>query len=714
MTNLLYAINAATILGTILIFREIWKYAITTKDQREILKLSRERQVNISDKLVELQQELTQILDEIPQAQTFAALQHSLAERLSHAVDTSALHTSSCDETRALVRGQIADSVGVCDRLISEQFDVYRSLLQDETAELDRYLALKKEVRRSGLRRLMALLGWQGHDIPILFAAQRGEDLVLLAAPPDPRLLDYLEGLPAYDVERLVRERKLKRVVLFRYASEDAGSQAVTFNVPARLPKAIVRGLKRCMSSSHEMNGEPRPLSTKEYFEILAWARQIPGAIDFLALYITGRLETDAADHYPPPSIAPFDKTDQLPSASPASPKKRSALFVNNSYYHFKYLSAALRDRGWETLSIDLDPPDVAWRSFLHGQDLNLYHPDPEIRRKMVRDFLRDVPERFGSLHFYGQNTASIFRETWENSSEPQLIPWDFLELRRHNILIGYMPTGCMDGGSQSSIRQLTGGLCRHCAWELQPHVCHDSKNLIWGRKLDAICDVVTIEGDFAVDSRTGPMYVKRPIVTALDPQFWNPKLSIPEEHRLAREPGELMIYHAFGNAHLRRTNGRDIKGSGAVLAAVEQLKSEGMPVRVFFATDLASENVRYYQLQADVVVDQLNYGRLGANAREALMLGRPLITCIRPQQAPPLPPLQLLKELPALHATEETIYEVLKGLLLDAERRKALGEAGRDFALHWHAASNCALRYERMIDRLRAGLPPEADEVFA
>ena len=64
---------------------------------------------------------------------------------------------------------------------------------------------------------------------------------------------------------------------------------------------------------------------------------------------------------------------------------------------------------------------------------------------------------------------------------------------------------------------------------------------------------------------------------------------------------------------------------SGAVMAAIEKLKAEGLPVQLYFATEVPSRSVRFIQVQADIVVDQLNYGRIGANARESMMLGRPV-----------------------------------------------------------------------------------------
>jgi hypothetical protein len=243
--------------------------------------------------------------------------------------------------------------------------------------------------------------------------------------------------------------------------------------------------------------------------------------------------------------------------------------------------------------------------------------------------------------------------------------------------------------------------------------VCSDAQNRAWARKLAALCDVITTEGDHAVDDRVGPKYVKRPITTALDPDFWRPDLVIPNEHRIERQPGEVLIYHAFGNANIRQAHDRDIKGSRTLAAAIDGLRKEGLPIRTFFATNVRSVDVRYYQLQADIVVDQLNYGRFGANAREALMLGKPLVTRILPRQGAGLPDYYPILESPAVNATEENVQDVLRDLIANPQWRQTIASAGREYALKWHAAPACAARYERMIERIRTGLPPEGEEMF-
>jgi hypothetical protein len=453
--------------------------------------------------------------------------------------------------------------------------------------------------------------------------------------------------------------------------------------------------------------------AAERFFEgALAVLPRNPELIDFVANALPSQVVTPSgAPEVVPP---PFDEPDTLPPFSvPAEPRRNSVVFVHNSYYHFNTLAQALRRRGWDALSVSIESPDSPQRQFYMGEDLNLYHEDQVTRHRQIREFLRALPERFEALHFYGGGFPTFFAENVELSAKRTKVPWDFLELRRHRVIIGYMVSGCLDGGRQSSIRRVSQNVCGRCIWELDPEVCSDAKNGAWANTLDAVCDWIGIEGDFVADERTGPKFVRGPVATALDPEYWRPDLVVAEDKRVPREDGDILVYHAVGNIKTRRGNGRDIKGSAAVEAGIEKLRAEGIPLKVFFATDLPITEVRYYKAQADIVIDQLNYGRIGANARESFMMGKPVITRLIAEQPFPLPPLRSVLEAPALDASEATIEAVLRKLALDPGLRRTMSQRSREYALRWYAADECARRFEIVIDRVKRGLVPETDELY-
>jgi hypothetical protein len=427
--------------------------------------------------------------------------------------------------------------------------------------------------------------------------------------------------------------------------------------------------------------------------------------IDLLDLICRGIIKRRGGEAALP---EPFAEDVNVPPVVSARPRSRSTLFIHNSYYHFNELSAGLVKRGWDATTVAIEAPDSSQQQLYHGQDISLYHPDPVEMRRKTREFFSRIPERFEAVHFYG--LPSLFLDNVFEYANPSRLPWDFLELRRHRVLIGFMPSGCLDGGVQSSIRELSDNVCGRCVWELRPSVCNESKTTVWNRYLRALCDWVGLECDYGTPERVTRNTVYGPVVTALDPDRWRPDLAVPDSRTIERQPGEILVYHGVVNYELRRAEGRDIKGTGAVFAAIERLKDEGHPVRLVFASEIPSTEVRYVQVQADIVLDQLNYGRYGATAREAMMLGKPTICRMNPRQADGLGPLRPIVEAPIASATEDTVYEVLRRLAVDPQARAEQGRRARDFAIAWHGRDACAARYEAVIDRLHRGLP--ADDV--
>ena len=385
---------------------------------------------------------------------------------------------------------------------------------------------------------------------------------------------------------------------------------------------------------------------------------------------------------------------------------RRSVLFLRNSYYHFYYLAEALRRRGWDALTVSTEDPGGPNAVYYHGEDVNLWDPSPERFRRNIEEFYWDALDRFALLHLAGDGLLTFFPicpEDWEAEE-----PWDIVEWRRYGRRIAYTISGCNSGVAQSTVARWSalGGsvVCDRCPWQLRPDVCNDAKNLAWGRKVDRYCDVIFTEGTPALDYQAIPKAVREPTTMCLEPEFWKPDLPIPAHMEVKRAEGELLVYHSFGNYEHRTGNGRNIKGTDAVRAAIARLQGEGMPVRLVFVTDVKNTEVRYLQVQADVIVDQLNYGRYGATAREAMMLGKPTVCYINRSEPEPSDVLQSTQELPLVSATEETVYQVLRDLLRDPARRRRLGAAGRAFAMKWHSADACAERYEAIYDSVMCG----------
>jgi hypothetical protein len=386
--------------------------------------------------------------------------------------------------------------------------------------------------------------------------------------------------------------------------------------------------------------------------------------------------------------------------------QRRSVVFLHNAYYNFYYLSRALRARGWDAVSVSLENPEGPNTQYYHGEDLNLYHPDADVMLERIGAFYGEVKNRFNMVHFHGIGQMSFFPSSFDYGNDFIAIPEDFLELKRLGIKIGYSQGGCNQGISQSSFLRWSEGSCNHCRWQNVSDVCGDRRNLAWGHKVHQMVDLFATEGNPALDYQGTPKCYREPLTTALDAEVWKPDLEIPDHLRLPREPGELIVGHSVGNYKLRSKNDRSIKGTGAVFDAIERLRSEGIKVRLEFRTDVKSSEMRFIQAQCDVLVDQLNYGRYGATAREGMMLGKPTICHLNRNEPEGVAPSEAIEECPLVSANERTVYPVLRKLLLDAAARAEIGSKSRDYALKWHSAEACAERFETVYDRLMQNEP--------
>ncbi len=392
----------------------------------------------------------------------------------------------------------------------------------------------------------------------------------------------------------------------------------------------------------------------------------------------------------------------------------RSVIFLHYSYYNFLYLARALRKRGWNAINVIWDEPNHPDRFHLHGADIELYETDHGLLDQKI-DFLVDfVRQNVRMVHFAGVGRMSFYPKYMDSSFYRKVIPEDFLALNRAGVKFGYTHTGCCDLVSQTAFYRWSGGMCDFCHWQHSPENCSDLRNLAWGHAVQLVCELICTETDPMLDYKAHPAVFREPLTLALDSEHWDALLKIPERFRVDRRPDEILVLHAMGNYEWRRRGTDNVKGSAAVFRAIENLQRRGIKVRLLFFEKVPNVEMRFLQLQADIVIDQLRYGRYGAFARESLMLGKPTVGCVNPHEEIPGAESQCVLECPIVHATPETLEQVLADLISSPERRAAIGAASRAYAIKWWSSDACAARYEQVYDRIMAGLPPVERPVVA
>ena len=145
----------------------------------------------------------------------------------------------------------------------------------------------------------------------------------------------------------------------------------------------------------------------------------------------------------------------------------------------------------------------------------------------------------------------------------------------------------------------------------------------------------------------------------------------------------------------LHAPSSRSRKGTAEVLAACEQLD---LDLRLVEGLDHREAFERYRA--ADLVVDQLNAGWYGVFAIEAMALGKPVVAFLH-EEAVRRTEEAFGVEVPIVHATKETLPDVLEGLVSAPEELRRIGAASRAYVERVHDLARVA---DRLLD-LYAGL---------
>jgi hypothetical protein len=387
----------------------------------------------------------------------------------------------------------------------------------------------------------------------------------------------------------------------------------------------------------------------------------------------------------------------------------KRVLFAGQAYYNAWYLSRVLRDLGWkaDVLNWDMNPTS---QIYYHGEDFCFDVEAVDLQEQML-GFCVAALYAYDVFHFsnvggiaFGWSVERVFETHFGAHSEIEL-------LKDLGKKIVYSNNGCLDGVSQTVFAQWgPESVCSICRWHDEPTVCSDERNLAWGRFRNSVADFQCTLGGNRVDFNDDPMVHEVPEFYCLDKEFWHPQIVIPEAFRLPPKPeGTIWLYHAVGNkAERTRNDGVNVKCSQVYLPLIKKLKGEGLLLELLEPTGIPNKEVRFLQAQADIFLDMLTYGWFGATAREAMMLGKPVICYIRPewlesvrQEIP-----DYAAELPIISATPTTVEAVLRDLIADPDKRREIGRRSREFAVKWHSAEAGGRRFDEIYSKLLRGDP--------
>src|SRR5581483_3013729 len=140
----------------------------------------------------------------------------------------------------------------------------------------------------------------------------------------------------------------------------------------------------------------------------------------------------------------------------------------------------------------------------------------------------------------------------------------------------------------------------------------------------------------------------------------------------------------------LHAPSSRSRKGTDHVVAACEKL---GLELELVEGVDHRAAFERYRS--ADIVVDQLNAGWYGMFAIETMALGKPVVTFLH-EEAVRRTEDAFGVELPLVHATRDSLADVLQRLVDAPDERRRIGAASRAYVERVHDLSSVG---DRLLD---------------
>ncbi len=280
-------------------------------------------------------------------------------------------------------------------------------------------------------------------------------------------------------------------------------------------------------------------------------------------------------------------------------------------------------------------------------------------------EFLLFALHKYDIFHFHSNRSLMYRSKLFETNSD---MPY----IKQMGKMIVHSAWGYCDVRKKDDP---TGGVITEC------DVCNSLKkvfclNIEYNKIIQRTnkCADVHLCGGRVVRQYKGTYWIDNPI--SIDRYEFN---YIPPKYRV-KENGKIKIYHSFGNARVRE----DVKGTRCIIEAVSRLANEGYNVELMYFDSVPHSEIRYYQAQADIVIEQLYAGWHGSTGVECMALGKIVVAYMEPADL--LYAKEVLnRDVPIVSATVDTIYDVIKDIITHPERYEEYKQKSKEYVKNIH-----------------------------
>ena len=313
---------------------------------------------------------------------------------------------------------------------------------------------------------------------------------------------------------------------------------------------------------------------------------------------------------------------------------------------------------GLRQIGVEADSWSVAEHKFAYAAHRHLDLPRGTSIDEAYRRIAPLIAE-YDVFHFH----ARSFLTYWPDLSAPSL--QDLMLLRLHGKKVYFHFRG-QEIRLASAFREHNPF---HYADDESAYlfsIMPDASKVLLREAVTALCD-----GVFVVDEELQTYAPQARVVPrALHARAW--------DHVGVSDNAVPVIVHAPSR--------RGVKGTRALLAALDELRAEGVHFELRLVENLANEEAKAVYRSADIIVDQLRIGWYGVLAVEAFALGKPVVAYIRDDLW-----ARHGDRLPVWNANPLTIKERLRELIGDLPARRRLAAAARGYFEQVHSAVTIA-----------------------
>lgn len=160
----------------------------------------------------------------------------------------------------------------------------------------------------------------------------------------------------------------------------------------------------------------------------------------------------------------------------------------------------------------------------------------------------------------------------------------------------------------------------------------------------------------------------------AIDVRLWHPA---PSRSAHDGTTGAVRVLHS--------PNHRGYKGTEFLVAAVEQLRAEGLQVELDLVEGVQNAEVRRRMQHADILAEQFIAPTYALSAVEGMASGLPVMANTGTEMLRVMRRFSWMEECPVLATSIEELVPHLRRLVTDPALRHALGRAGREYVLKYH-----------------------------